>query len=78
MTGRIATRRESKREVGWIGVVIGSIAVSALTVKPYAGTWNDSSRLATVESLVDHGTLVVDDSIFIRPNCQPSPFAARR
>ena len=35
---------------------------------PYAGGWNDGSRLATVESLVDHHTWVIDDSIFVNPS----------
>lgn len=34
---------------------------------PYAGGWNDGSRLATVECLVDHGTFAIDDSIFVQP-----------
>src|SRR5262249_10176350 len=32
----------------------------------YAGGWNDGSRLATVESLVDYRTWVIDRSIFVR------------
>ena len=33
--------------------------------RPYAGSWNDGSRLATVESLVDRHTWAIDDSIFV-------------
>ena len=33
----------------------------------YAVGWNDGSRLATVESLVDHGTLAIDCSVFVHP-----------
>jgi hypothetical protein len=35
--------------------------------RPFAGGWNDGSRLAAVESLVERGTLAIDDSIFCRP-----------
>lgn len=33
----------------------------------YAGSWNDASRLATIESLVDRHTWVIDDSVFVKP-----------
>ncbi len=58
----------------WIVILAGAVALSVLTVRPYASGWNDASRLATVETLVDRGTLIIDDSIFARPNCNPSPF----
>lgn len=44
------------------GACVVAAAVSAL---PFAGGWNDGSRLAAVEAIVDHGTLAIDDSIFI-------------
>ncbi len=59
-----------------IGVVAGSLLVAIITVRPYASSWNDASRLATVEMLVDRGTLVIDDSIFVIPNIEPSPYEA--
>ncbi|MCI0464487.1 MAG: hypothetical protein L0Z62_46745 [Gemmataceae bacterium] len=50
---------------------LGLVAVSAC---PYAGGWNDGSRLAAVESLADRHTLTIDDSIFCQPpSPQPSP-----
>ena len=33
---------------------------------PYAGGWNDGSRLAAVESLAERGTFAIDDSVFVR------------
>jgi hypothetical protein len=50
----------------WIGVLIFLAAAVAafLSARPYAGSWNDSSRLATVECLVDYHTLAIDQSIF--------------
>ena len=44
----------------------------------FAGGWNDGSRLATVESLVDHQTWAIDDSVFVRPSAvapgAPAPY----
>lgn len=40
---------------------------------PYAGGWNDGSRLATVESLVDYHTLAIDRSIFVQPALANAP-----
>lgn len=46
-------------------VVAAAIVVALISATPHAGGWNDGSRLATVESLVDHGTWAIDDSIFL-------------
>jgi hypothetical protein len=46
-------------------VVLGSLAVALVSARPYAGSWNDGSRLATVECLVDHHTLAIDRSVFV-------------
>ena len=56
------------RDYPWAGflVVAAAIVLAAATARPYAGGWNDGSRLATVEALVDHHTLAIDDSIFVR------------
>jgi hypothetical protein len=52
----------------WVGflVVASAIVLAAAAARPYAGGWNDGSRLATVEALVDHHTLAIDDSVFVR------------
>lgn len=47
-------------------VACTSVAVLVLA-RPYAGSWNDGSRLATVESLVDQGTFAIDASIYVQP-----------
>jgi hypothetical protein len=56
--------------------------VAALSASPYAGSWNDASRLATAESLVDRGTLQIDHSIFVIPpkpdGQRPLPYPAHR
>lgn len=46
--------------------VLASVAlvVAAIGARPYAGGWNDGSRLAAVESLIDRGTLAIDESVF--------------
>jgi len=44
-----------------------AFVVAAASARPYAGSWNDGSRLAVVESLLDRGTLAIDDSIFCKP-----------
>lgn len=46
-------------------VLIGATLIALVSARPYAGGWNDGSRLATVESLVDRHTLAIDDSIFV-------------
>jgi hypothetical protein len=46
-------------------IVAGTLAIALLAARPYAGSWNDGSRLATVECLVDHHTLAIDRSVFV-------------
>src|SRR5690348_7365711 len=48
------------------GVVLAAAVVAVVSPDPYAGGWNDGSRLAAVESLAERGTFVIDDSIFVR------------
>jgi hypothetical protein len=46
--------------------IIGTCAVlSAVSARDYAGGYNDGSRLASVESLVDYHTWKIDQSIFV-------------
>ncbi|HLJ94484.1 MAG TPA: hypothetical protein VKU02_14955 [Gemmataceae bacterium] len=52
---------------GWTLLVVGlSLAIAVSSARPYAGGWNDGSRLATVECLVDFHTLAIDRSIFVQ------------
>ena len=39
-----------------IAVLFVAAGVAVVSAKPFAGGWNDGSRLATVESLVDRAT----------------------
>src|SRR5215813_9846320 len=47
-------------------VLLGAVLIAVASALPYAGSWNDGSRLAAVESIADRGTLAIDDSLFVR------------
>jgi hypothetical protein len=47
----------------WVLAAV-ALAIAAIGARPYAGGWNDGCRLAAVESLLDRGTLAIDDSVF--------------
>ena len=49
--------------IAWIAG-LGALLIAAASAHPYAGSWNDGSRLAAVESLGDRHTFQIDDSIF--------------
>jgi hypothetical protein len=55
-------------------VVLAATGIALVSARPFAGAWNDGSRLATVESLVDHGTLAIDDSIFVHGPAEGAPY----
>jgi hypothetical protein len=62
----------------WPLALLGVACVLAVFgARPYAGSWNDGSRLATVESLVDRRTFIIDDSIFVRAAEDGSPYDPR-
>lgn len=42
-----------------------AVLIAIISPIPYAGSWNDGSRLASVESLVDHHTWSIDQSVFV-------------
>jgi hypothetical protein len=46
-------------------VLAGAALIALISARDYAGGWNDGSRLATVETLVDYHTLAIDRSIFV-------------
>jgi MFS family permease len=53
--------------VPWI-LALGSLLLASLGAQPFAGGWNDGSRLAAVESLADRHTFAIEDSIFCKPS----------
>lgn len=61
-----------------LGVLAAAALIATLSARDYAGAWNDGSRLATVECLVDYHTLAIDRSVFVEPvpPGQPSPYPA--
>jgi hypothetical protein len=65
-----------EKVTGWL-VLAGAAVVALVSARPYAGCWNDGSRLATVEALVDQHTLAIDRSVFVRvpsdPGAAPYP-----
>jgi hypothetical protein len=59
--------------------VTGAILVALVGARNHAGGWNDGSRLATVECLVDYHTLAIDRSVFVlvpRPAGMLAPYGA--
>jgi hypothetical protein len=57
-------------------VVTAAIVIAIVSARSSAGSWNDGSRLATVESLVDRHTFIIDDSIFVQVPRHDDPAAA--
>lgn len=61
-------------------LILAAAATIPITVaRPYAGSWNDGSRLATVETLVDQHTWIIDHSSFVQVPASgdvsyPSPY----
>lgn len=47
-------------------LIIGAVLIAILGARPYAGAWNDGSRLALVEALADFHTWSIDESVFVR------------
>jgi hypothetical protein len=69
-----ASGREN-RSAGLIGALIAAAAalLAGFTARPFAGGWNDGSRLAAVESLIDAHTLAIDHSVFVQVPGPPQP-----
>lgn len=49
-------------------VFLGTFFLGGILSHPFAGSWNDGSRLASVESLAERNTWAMDDSMFVFPN----------
>ncbi len=62
------------RRIDWsIVAVFVAAAALAACAKPYAAGWNDRSRLATVEAVVDYHTLAIDDAVYGPPGSVHAP-----
>ncbi len=55
-------------------IAIVAAAVALAGARNYAGSWNDGSHLAAAESLVDRGTFIIDESIFVTAPEAHSPY----
>lgn len=60
-------------------ILAAAATIAAGVARPYAGSWNDGSRLATVETLVDQHTWIIDHSSFVQApppagSSHPSPY----
>jgi hypothetical protein len=62
------------------GLIGFAVVMALISAKPYAGSWNDGSRLASVEAFGEQGSFVIDESIFVKvPPAQasvPRPYSA--
>src|SRR5437899_11778232 len=79
MTVAGGSSQNGTRVVAKICVLSAAVTVALLSAHCYAGGWNDGSRLATVECLVDYHTLAIDRSIFVQVpprdgSATPSPY----
>ena len=50
----------------WV-LAAAAFAFAAASAKPFAGGWNDGSRLASVEALVERETFCIDGTVFLDP-----------
>src|SRR5262249_9994653 len=55
-------------------VVLLATLIAAVSSRPFAGGWNDASRLATIECLVDYHSFAIDDSVFVKVPAENAPF----
>ena len=70
---------ERGAEAMWTAAVaLAALAVAIVSARPFAESWNDGSRLATIESLVDRHTFVIEAAIFARPPATDAERAAVR
>jgi hypothetical protein len=56
--------RPGRSPVVPLWLILTSVVVAVAGACPDTGSWNDGSRLATVEAIADHHTLAITDSIF--------------
>ncbi len=65
--------QEQYRRCWELGVIVLAAGIALVGIRPYAGSWNDGGRLATIEALVDYHTLAIDQSIFVQVPPQTDP-----
>ncbi len=52
--------------MAWI-LAAAAFAVAMIGARPVASSWNDGSRLASVEALVERGSFCIDGTVFLDP-----------
>ena len=77
----LASSRDRKSLLAEGLVILAATAIALVGAPRHASSWNDGSRLATVECLVDRHTFAIDESVFVAvpPVDDPvrrSPYAA--
>lgn len=55
----------SRRPIGWL-LFIGFVLLWALLTKVHTHSWQEESRMATIQALVEQGTFVIDHTEFNR------------
>lgn len=63
-----AKERSRAESIRMLAVLALAILVALLSARDYPGGWNDLSRLAAIESLVDFHTLAIDQSTLLAPD----------
>jgi hypothetical protein len=58
----------------WI-LLLTTGMLTIVSARPYAGSWNDGSRLAAIESLADHHSPIIDESIFVKVPTGLKPYS---
>ncbi|WP_194793326.1 hypothetical protein [Raineyella fluvialis] len=66
MTGDRASTRQGRWSV--LGVFLGLAVIGALTIVPKVMGWNDGTRMATIQALVQHHTLSIEPTSFASVN----------
>lgn len=74
MTANPAATPRREHPLWSVAILAVATAIALVSARPHAGSWNDGSRLATVEALVDHHTLVIDRSIFVEVPQSTCPY----
>ncbi|MCI0702653.1 MAG: hypothetical protein L0241_16335, partial [Planctomycetia bacterium] len=55
--------------IAWV-LAASAFAFAALSARPSASSWNDGSRLASVEALVERNTFCIDGTMFLEPKAE--------
>ncbi len=71
--GAQPTRATMPARLALVTVVAVTVLIAIVGAQSTVGGWNDGSRLAAIESLVDRHTWAIDDSIFVRRDAATTP-----